>query len=625
MAKQDILFRSKKKKAFELLDNNLLQESRVLLDQLCRVTSQDADVWCALGVIHGRLGSYGEAASCCQRAVTLTPRDVRAQYNLGVALRDVGQLEAAVDAFRVTLALEPAHRTAGQNLGHILLTLGRFEEAVAAFERALAVNPQNPKFLSDLGTALQLLGRYEASISCYRRSLQLAPELVPVYDNLASALTSQGRFQEALACYAEALRRDPKEAKVYSNYLLTLHYLPEISREHMLSEHKRWPGALQTPDAALRAPTDADLERRLKIGYVSADFRTHSVTYFFEPLLQARDRNAVEVYCYSAGQGADATTARLQALVDGWRDIGGMTDEQAAKQIRADGIDILVDLGGHTAKSRLGLFARKPAPIQVTYLGYPDTTGLTAVDYRVTDAWADPPSAEAYHTETLIRLDGCFLCYRPPEKAPEVAALPVLQQGFITFGSFNNLSKMNESVIKLWSRLLQQIPSARLYIKNHSLLCEATRARFLERFVAQGIAPERLELCGFVPGDREHLATYAHVDIALDTFPYNGTTTTCEALWMGVPVITLAGESHVERVGVSLLHAVGAEGLVARNQDEYIELAVNLAEDHVRLAERRVTLRQHMAVSPLCDAQAFSRKMETNYRAIWQTMIRQKH
>lgn len=392
----------------------------------------------------------------------------------------------------------------------------------------------------------------------------------------------------------------------------------------MLKEHLRWPGALPAPITTSRPRADVNSAHRLKIGYVSSDFRTHSVSYFFEPLLQAHDKDVVEVYCYSGGQRPDATTVRLQALAHAWRDIGAMTDAQAAEQIYADGIDILVDLNGHTAQNRLRVFAHKPAPIQVTYLGYPDTTGLRTMDYRITDAWSDPPGDEVYYTEKLIRLEGCFLCYRPPDDAPPVATLPALKQGFITFGSFNARAKINEEVITLWSRLLQDIPTSRLLIKNPSLTCSVTRDYLYEQFKTQGITRERVELRGLARSTQDHLATYADIDIALDTFPYNGTTTTCEAMWMGVPVVTLAGDAHIGRVGVSLLHTVGQEDLISRNQDEYLRLARSLAEDRTRLANLRGELRQRMAASPLCDAQAFARKVEASYRDIWSICLSDK-
>jgi predicted O-linked N-acetylglucosamine transferase (SPINDLY family) len=435
MPKQDILFRTKKKKAFALLESNQFREARAMLDQLSRVARQDADIWCALGVTHGRLGDFAAAIACCRRAAELAPRDPRAHYNLALALRDAGQLNAAVDAARATLALNPAHRDATSCLGHLLMALGRVEESVSAYQDALVHHPRDPRLLSDLGTAQQFLGQFEAAVSSYRRAVQLAPNLVPLYDNLACALCFQGRVQEALDCYAEALRRDPRDARAHGNYLLTLHYATGVSPEMMLREHKRWPVTIAAPDPISVPPPVAASNRRLRVGYVSADFRNHSVAYFLEPLFQAHDRGAVEVYCYSSVAIADATTARFQALADQWRNIAGLTDEQAAGQIRADGIDILVDLGGHTSGSRLALFARKPAPVQVTYLGYPGTTGLATIDYRITDAWSDPPGAEAHYTEKLIRLEGCFLCYRPPDDAPPVATLPALRQGFLTVGS----------------------------------------------------------------------------------------------------------------------------------------------------------------------------------------------
>jgi predicted O-linked N-acetylglucosamine transferase (SPINDLY family) len=356
----------------------------------------------------------------------------------------------------------------------------------------------------------------------------------------------------------------------------------------------------------------------LRVGYVSADFRQHSVAFFIEPVIEAHDRRGFEVICYSNVAWPDAVTMRMRKLADQWRDIARRCDEDVAEQIRRDGVDILVDLAGHTDGNRLLVFARKPAPVQVTYLGYPDTTGLRTMDYRLTDAYADPPGeTEPYHSEELVRLARCFLCYRPATESPEVGELPALAAGTVTFGSFNSFAKVTEEVMGAWSRILLAVPESRLVLKAKGLGQAEARERAGEVFERHGIAPQRVEMTGQSESFVEHLRAYQCVDIALDTFPYNGTTTTCEALWMGVPVITLAGRSHVWRVGMSLLSNAGLPELIAATLDDYVAAAARLAGDVDGLRQMRRGLRQRLGASALTDAAGFTRRLEEAYRGIW--------
>jgi protein O-GlcNAc transferase len=363
---------------------------------------------------------------------------------------------------------------------------------------------------------------------------------------------------------------------------------------------------------------DKNPDKRLRIGYVSADLRSHSVAFFLESILAARNQREFEVLCYSNSVAADTTTARLRALVDGWRDIAGLDDEQAAALIRSDAIDILVDLAGHTKANRLPLFTRKPAPIQITYLGYPDTTGIEAIDYRLTDEWADPPGqTEHLHSEQLVRLPDGFLCYQPPSSCPPVGPLPLLLSGRVTFGSFNNLAKVSPTVIGYWAAILAAVPGSRLLLKSKALADSGTRKYIHQQFCAHGIEAGRVELVGWTPARVDHMALYSEVDVALDTFPYHGATTTCEALWMGVPVVTLAGPVHVSRVGVSLLHAAGLAELIAESPQEYARKAAELVADTGRLAALRGDLRERLRASRLTDAQRITASIEVAYRDMW--------
>jgi predicted O-linked N-acetylglucosamine transferase (SPINDLY family) len=350
--------------------------------------------------------------------------------------------------------------------------------------------------------------------------------------------------------------------------------------------------------------------RRLRLGYLSSDFREHSVASFIEPLLRNHDRARFEVYCYSDLPTPDATTQQIRREADAWRDITKLNDAEAARLVREDHIDILFDLAGHTGNNRLGIFAAQPALVQIAYLGYPNTTGLHTVAYRITDTVADPPGKEAYYSERLLHLDGCFLCYQPLSGAPDVAPLPALSNGYVTFGSFNNYSKLNANVLEVWAEVLRQIPGSRLLLKCPALTDEAIRARVLAHFRTLGIEDNRLELLGHTRTRAEHLAVYGRVDIALDTFFYNGTTTTCEALWMGVPVLSLMGRRHAGRVGASLLTTVGLTDWLVDTTEAYVSAARHHAGDFAALGQLRASLRGQVQASMLCDAHAFARRFE---------------
>jgi protein O-GlcNAc transferase len=365
------------------------------------------------------------------------------------------------------------------------------------------------------------------------------------------------------------------------------------------------------------APAARGNRRKLRVGYVSPDFRRHSVSYFLTPLLAAHDRNAVEITCYAEVKQPDEVTARLKGLVSAWRSTVGMSDAELAERIRADGIDILVDLAGHTAGNRLAVFARQPAPVQVTWLGYPNTTGLSRIHYRLVDRVTDPPDASPA-SERLVRLENGFLCYEPPADAPPPMPPPCLAASAVTFGSFNNAAKLSPATLDAWARILQGSPGSRLVLKGAAFSEAETCKRFRGEFVRRGVAEERLALAPFTPSSRAHLAAYHAIDLALDPFPYNGTTTTCEALWMGVPVIALLGDRHSARVGASILTRLGLGRLIAFDPADYVERALALASDRAGLGELRAGMRQRFAASPLCDAAGFARRVEAAYRRMWE-------
>src|SRR5439155_7589787 len=363
---------------------------------------------------------------------------------------------------------------------------------------------------------------------------------------------------------------------------------------------------------------DRDPDRRLRIGLLSPDFRTHSVAYFLEPILAAHERASFEFICYAELAHPDATSQRLQQQSEGWRSTAGVADAALAQQIRADAIDILIDLAGHTASTRIAVCAHQPAPVQMSYLGYPFSTGLETIDYRITDGYADPPgSSEQFYVERLLRLPRTAWCYRPPEPTPQVSESPSTRHGFVTFGSFNNLAKLSHGVLDTWSRVLEAVPNSRLILKSAGIGDPMTQTRVLESFAAHGVGAGRLLLKAYENSLFDHFARYNDIDIALDSFPYNGTTTTCEAMWMGVPVIGLAGEIHLSRVGVSLLSNVGLAELVAANREDYVRVASELAGDTTRLRTLRSELRPRMAGSPLRDESGFTRAFEAALRNAW--------
>ncbi len=524
-------------------------------------------------------------------------------------------------AYRRATEIDPSFAEACNSLGAMLQESGGLDDAIAAYRRAIEIKPDYAAAHSNLGAASLCNGHFDEALTHCHRALRFDSNDVGAHNNLGMTLQNVGRLDEAIEVYKNALTLRPNFSGAHSNLILTMNYHPRFTAEAILAESRYWDEIHALPYAVRTRPhaNARDPERRLRIGYVSPDFRCHSVSYFVEPLLAAHDRNAVEVFCYADVARPDEMTARLQTLADGWRSTVGLSDAEVADQIGKDRIDILVDLAGHTAGNRLLAFAQRPAPVQVTWLGYPNTTGLSAIDYRFTDGIADPEGiAEAHHSEILVRLPGGFLCYGPPAMSPELTPPPAARSGQVTFGSFNNLAKVTSEVVKAWASILKAVPGSRILIKSKPLADEATRAHYLALFAAQGIEANRIELISAIPSISGHLAAYENVDIALDPFPYNGTTTTCEALWLGVPVITLCGACHAARVGASLLTAVGLTDLIAETSDGYIETAAGLAKNIDRLKALRKDLRPRMAASPLCDGETFARSMEAAYRDMWQ-------
>ena len=607
-----------------LIQSGRYADALVLGKQLCAASPEDASLWMMLANAQVSSGRLEEVVHSCDRIIALQPENAVAYSNRGIALYSLRRLRHAEQAFRTALSLDPSLASAANNLGMVLKDLGRNTEAMQVFEKLIADNPRVPpvqraSLHANLALVQLRCNLFEEAEKSCRIALQLDQSCVPAHNNLAQALKERGLLAESIAQQRVAIRLSPEGAGMHSNLLLDLNYLPGYDARECAREHRLWGERYGAPGGNIAAHSNTpDPDRKLRIGYLSPDFRAHSVAFFIEPLLSAHDRGRVEVTCYANLLRPDTMTQRLRGIADRWRNVWGLDDEKLARLVRRDGIDILVDLAGHTSGNRLRVFGMKPAPIQVSWLGYPNTTGMREMDYRFTDEWADPPGAsDELYTETLVRLPKGFLCYKPLDDCPEVSAPPLSRNGHITFGCFNNSAKINNEVLDVWCDILIEMPDARLLMKSKQLHGSGLHERFRSEFARRGVDPSRVEMLGRVESTHEHLALYGRVDIALDTFPYNGTTTTCEALWMGVPVITLAGDRHAGRVGVSLLTQLNLGEFIAANTDSYVALAVSLARDPTRLGARRSMLRKHMRDSTLCDAGDFARRVEMAYAGFW--------
>ncbi|MCE9620024.1 MAG: tetratricopeptide repeat protein [Planctomycetes bacterium] len=584
-------------------------------------------------------GSGRKAKNCCHRAevpaakssTVLLPalggapaRRVPLAEAVGIAceLQRRGQLAPAAQLFELVLAANGEHADALFFFGILRHQTGQSAEGLALMRRALEQAPGNRLYHYNFAIINAEIGDRAQAIASYRRSIEIEPN-ADACNNLAGLLLDEGCLDEAIACFRRGGELNPDDAVQQSNMLYALNYRPNPDLGKMFEEHKAF-GERHERVIARMPPREAEHgpgERPLRIGYVSSDFRQHAVVHLVEPALESHDKSRFEIYCFYNYPKHDAVTRRIQSLVPHWREIAGRTDAEVARMIREDRIDILVDLSGHTPLHRLLVFARKPVPVQVSWIAYPNTTGLTAIDYRLTDDIRDPVGAnDAFHTEKLVRLPRTVTCFRPLDHAPEVGPLPALTAGHVMFGSFNNFIKMHGGLLETWAGILRRVPGSRLTLKYRSFESPSIRAKVSEAFARGGVAPDRLVFLGS-DDYHSHLKQYNSIDIALDTFPHNGDLTTCDALWMGVPVITFTGISHVARMGAGRLTAVGLAELVGRNREEYADIAVALAGDLPRLAALRGGLRQRMRASPLMDAKEFTRHLERAYRAMWETHL----
>ncbi|KPA16250.1 O-linked N-acetylglucosamine transferase, SPINDLY family [Candidatus Magnetomorum sp. HK-1] len=554
-------------------------------------------------------GEIHRASQIYQEILSNTPNNPDALHYSGLAAMQFGQFDKAICLIKQAIAIRPDISGFHSNLAMAYKENNQFKMALSHYQHAISLKPDNPVLYFNLGALCQHTGQLENARTAYMESLKIKSDQPLVYHNLGNLLLKQGDVQGAIMSSSIARKLSPDDPAIQSNYLFSLNYSTEHSPQATLDEHLNW-GAQYGNNGLL--DVEFKSSKRIHVGYVSPDFRNHSVAHFMQAILAHHDSQKFHIFCYSNVKKLDHMTKRLQNLCSSWRDIFDLNDDDVVRQIKADGIHILVDLAGHSSNNRLMVFAKKPAPIQITYLGYPNTSGLTQISYRFVDQYSDPDLKQYSGSEKRLYLPQGFLCYYPPDKAPSISTNPPLKT--VTFGSFNNLPKVNLKVIELWANILKAVPESRLFLKTKGFNDIIIRDKYMEFFQQKGINKSRIQLMGNVSNEIEHLAMYKEIDIALDTFPYNGTTTTCEALWMGVPVITLAGKYHAARVGVSLLTQLGRQDWIAKDCADYIRKAIYLANHPEERSIIRQNLRSWLTKSDLCQGKSFVRSLESAYQ-----------
>jgi predicted O-linked N-acetylglucosamine transferase (SPINDLY family) len=577
-------------------------EYRKLLD----LQPNDPDTLHLLGLVTAQSGRPEEGAKLIQRAITLRPHTAVFHANMGYALRLLGRHDIAVAAFRQAVALDPRSASAWFNLGLCLIQIGNLSPAAETFNRAIALWPNYAEAHNALGSILRPQKRIDDALDSFRRAIEIDPKYAEAHHNLALALADSGRIDDAVESESRAMELAPDVAACASGRIYLLHFHPRHDRASIHREMQSFNQRFAAPLADGITPHDInrDAHRRLKIGYVSPDFYHQAEAHFVLPLLQNHDHGNFEIHCYSSVTRPDEITAKLRHCADVWHDVAAETDEQLAHRIRADQVDILVDLTMHMRQNRILLFARKAAPIQVTWLAYPGGTGLTAIDYRLTDSHLDPTDCDQFYVEQSIRLPGCWCCYDPLSDTP-ISVRP--SEGFIRFACLNNPVKLNDSTLLLWAQVLAKVPDSRLLLLVNS---DDHRRRISRLFADAGVDAQRLEFTGYLPRP-EYLALHNNIDVCLDPLPYNGITTTLDALWMGVPVVSPVGQTAPGRAGLSLLSSAGMDDLVAHTPDQFVEIA------SCGRTIPREEIRRKLRESPLMNAKQFAADVERAYRQMW--------
>ncbi len=585
-----------------------------LLTRAARLEPEAASHAVNLSIALCQRRDFRAAETILRTTLAREPENVEAAFNLGNALRGLHRSTEAVEHYRRAVQLRPDHAEALNNLGNALMQLGEFSSAMDAFDAALHARPTYVAAINNAGCLLRMLGRSDDAEDMLRRGLAIDPDHAALYDNLGNVLKDAGALDEAIACYRRSLTIDPSNAATHSNLAYALCFQC-ADPQPILDECLRWNARFADPLPRCEGGPARDLscDRRLKIGYVSADFREHCQSLFTIPLLARHDPAAVEVFCYSSVERPDECTRRIAGLVHAWRDVRALDDVALCEAIRADRIDVLVDLTMHMARGRPLVFARKPAPVQIAWLAYPGTTGIAAMDYRLSDPRLDPDGFERHYSERTLRLADSFWCYDPLISGIDPGPLPALERGYVTLGCLNNPCKLTDDTLRLWGPVMRALPDARL-----KLMAPAGRHRrqLLERLGAHGVDARRVEFVEFRPR-AEYLRTYHDIDFGLDTLPYNGHTTSLDALWMGVPIVTRVGRTCVGRGGLSQLFHLNLCELAACSDEAFVDCAVALAKDLARLVTLRRSLRTRIEGSALMDAARFARNIESAYRLAW--------
>jgi protein O-GlcNAc transferase len=639
-----------------------LDEAAASFRHALQINPESAEAVSNLGNILQKLGHFDDAVNCYRQALQLNPNYAEIHFNLGNLLKKIGRIDDAISSYRRVLEIKSDFAGVHCNLGDLLRETGRFhdaitsyreatrlkhddaslhnnlaisllnigqhDEAISNYRRAIELDPECAEAHYNLGVVLQELARFDDALASYRRALEIKPNFPDAHNAIGNSLKDHGRLAEALISYRQALRIKPDFFEAYSNMLFSCNYVADQPAVSLLEEAKQF-GELVARKARIYTEWDnvPDDNKTLRIGLFSGDLHEHPVGFFLEAILKALKTNAsnqIELVAYSTSLRVDALTERIKPHFDTWRSTVALSDESLAGQIRDDRIDILIDLSGHSAHNRLPMFAWKPAPVQVAWLGYFATTGVSAIDYLIADPWTLPAKEEKYFTENIWRLPETRLCFTAPEVEIPVLPLPALTNGFITFGCFNNLTKMNDAVVSLWSSIMKAMPTSLLLLKAGQLNQIAGRRSVLERFAVHGIGEDRLIFEGFATR-KDYFSSYNRIDIALDPFPYTGGTTTVEALWMGVPVLSLAGDSFISRQGVGLMMNAGLPDWIAADADDYFARAIRHAGDLTNLAMLRGMLRQQVLNSPIFDAPRFAGHFEAALRGMWQQWCKQQH
>jgi len=570
-----------------------------------------------MGVIAHKAGKPRLAINLIGKAIEIQPDVARFHANRGEMFRLLGNLDAAILHGEQAIKLSPDFAIAHSNLGIAYFDKKNYVRAALCQQKALTLDPALVQALNNLGSIKNELKDFEGAIACFRRVLELKPDHAEAMNNLGFALLDTGQFEAAITNFRGALEIDPGYTDCHSNLLFALSYTASHPPSYYLEQARKFGRNVSLSAKRFSSWTATETPERLRVGLVSGDLRSHSVGHFLEGLITHIDPARIELYAYPTLLAEDELTARIRPCFSAWKPLQGIGDEAAARLIHSDGIHILLDLSGHTARNRLPVFAWKPAPVQVSWLGLPATSGMAEMDYVLADPHVMPPEYEGHFLENIWRMPECYLCLTVPDSQVKVATLPALAGGKVTFGSFNNLSKMNDAVVSVWSSILHAVPGSRLLLKtkqlNDPILCEKTRARF----ATCGITPNRLMLNGLIASSDEHLDEYNKVDIALDTFPYPGVTTSLEALWMGVPVLCMQGDRLLPRTAGSIAINAGLPDWIASDAEEYVALAVKYASDLESLSRLRTVLRKQVLTSPLFDAPRFAHNFEDALWGIW--------